>query len=393
MYSYSNKFNTVELETSPSAYGEIMTVEVNPIIQVDFIYGVNTEIFNISTNSGEAKTVNSSLCLECSGSAGSYAQIQTKRILRYRPGQGNGIRFSAFFATGSSGTTQIYGIGDDNDGIFVGMLGENFGILRRSFGVDNWTLQQDFNIDKLDGSNGTTFVYNPDKGNVFDIQYQWLGFGAIVFNIEDPQTGKFIPFHRIEYSNKNIVPSTQYASNPIMARVQCDENTATKPVLRGGSVLAYLEGKIVYTGPIFSVDNAVTAFSATTQTNLITLKNKTTFKGIPNKIPAKTRILSFATEGNKPLTVAVIRNATLSGTPVYVDKSTESTMQYTKDASSISGGSLLTAFTLSKSGQLFIREQDLEIFLNPGETLTFSAATISGGTNDVSITINWLEDH
>lgn len=393
MYAYTNKFSTVELATSPSAYGEIMTVEVTPVMQYDFIYGVNGEIFNTSSLSGQVETVDSNLCLKCSGSVGSFAEIKTKRVLRYRPGQGNGIRFTSFFTTGSSGTTQIYGIGDDNDGLFVGMLNDKFGILRRSFGVDHWTLQEDFNLDKLDGSAGSAFTYNPEKGNVFDLQYQWLGYGAITFNIESEQTGKFIPFHRINYTNKNVFPSTQYASNPILARVQCDANTGIPLILRGASVMAYLEGTPVYTGPSFSVNSSVASFSSTTQTNIITLKNKTIFRGINNKIPSKTRIITLSTEGNKPLTIDLTKNASLSGTPVYNDKSVDSTIEYTTSSSTLSGGTLVASFTLSKSGQLFIREQDLELFMSPGETLTLSAATTSGGTNDVAMTISWVEDH
>ena len=49
MYAYTRKFHEVELKTSPSAYGEIMTVELNPVIQADFNYGVNGELFDSAT--------------------------------------------------------------------------------------------------------------------------------------------------------------------------------------------------------------------------------------------------------------------------------------------------------------------------------------------------------
>ena len=52
MYAYSNKYGVVDLKTSPSAYGEIMTVNITPVIQADFIYGINGEIFTTSSVSG-----------------------------------------------------------------------------------------------------------------------------------------------------------------------------------------------------------------------------------------------------------------------------------------------------------------------------------------------------
>ena len=393
MYAYSNKYGVVDLKTSPSAYGEIMTVGITPVIQVDFIYGVNGEIFSTSSVSATIGTNNSNLEISCSGSSGSYAQIQTKNYMRYRPGQGNGLRFTAIFTTGSEGTKQLYGVGDDNDGYFIGMSGSNFGILRRSFGVEYWTLQEDFNVDRLDGSTGTTFAYDPTKGNVFDMQYQWLGYGAITFNIEDPETGLFIPFHKIKYSNTSTVPTTQYASNPITIRVETNQDTAVPPTLKGASMMAYLEGERVYTGPVFAQSATVSSFSATTNTNIITIKNNTTFKGIENKIPAKTKVLTFSCEGNKPLVVSLHKNATLAGSPSYTNVGSDSTMSYTKASAGVSGGSLIGSFTLSKSGNLFITEKDFEQFINPGDTLTFAASTVSGGNGDVVYTINWVEDH
>ena len=392
MYAYSNKYGIVDLKTSPSAYGEIMTVGITPIMQVDFIYGVNSQTFTSSSVSGQVRTIDSNLCVECSGSAGSHAEIVTKDLFRYRPGQGNGLRFTSIFTTGSEGTTQLYGVGDSNDGFFIGMSGSNFGILRRSFGVDHWTLQQDFNMDKIDGSTGTAFQYDPSKGNVFDIQYQWLGYGAITFNIENPETGLFIPFHKIKYSNTSTTPSTQFASNPITVRVETNEDTLVPPTIRGASMMAYLEGIVAYTGPSFSSTNSVASFSSTTNVNVITLRNETTFKSLTNKIPAKTKILTFSCEGNKPVIVSVYKNATLSGVPVYSAVSADSTFSVTKSAVAFTGGSLVGSFTLSKSGQIFIREGDFNQFINPGETLTFAASTISGGNGDIVFTVTWVED-
>jgi len=392
MYAYSNKYGIVDLKTSPSAYGEIMTVGITPVMQVDFVYGVNTQTFNSSSLSGKVRTVNSNLCVECSGSAGSYSEVTTKNLFRYRPGQGNGLRFTSIFTTGSEGTVQLYGVGDSNDGYFIGMSGSNFGILRRSFGVDYWTLQEDFNLDKIDGSTGTSFQYEPSKGNVFDMQYQWLGYGAITFNIENPETGLFVPFHKIKYPNTSTSPSTQFGSNPVKIRVETNENTAIPPVIRGASMMAYLEGMVKYTGPTFSAINEVSAFSSTTNVNIITLRNETTFKGLTNKIPAKTKILTFSCEGNKPVVVSVYKNASLSGIPVYTSVDSDSTFSVTKSVVAFTGGSLVGSFTLSKSGQIFIRENDFDQFINPGETLTFAARTVSGGNGDIIFATTWVED-
>jgi hypothetical protein len=391
MYAYTRKYQQVDLKTSPSAYGEIMTVRITPVIQTDFTYGVNTEIFDTDFNSGQAADVDSNLCLECSGSAGSYAQINTKKLLRYRPGQGNGIRFSAIFTRGSSGTKQIYGVGDTNDGLFIGFNGTRFGIMRRSYGQEHWTYQEDFSLDKLDGQANSAFQIDPSKGNVFDIQYQWLGYGAITYNVEDPKTGLFIPFHRIEYSNTSIKPSTEFGSNPVLIRVETNETTSTPPVIRTASLFGYLEGELVYTGPTFGASGTKTGIG-TSQTNLVTLKNETTYKTKTNKISIKTKGISFSAEGSQPVVFQVRKNATLGGTPSFSSISTESVISKDNAGTTVTGGTLLASFTLNKVGSIFVSERDFEAFLAPGETLTFSAA-VAGGNSDTVASVNWVEDH
>lgn len=391
MYSYSSKFGIVDLKTSPSAYGEIMTVNITPVIQADFNYGINGQTFTTSSLSGSFSNVDSNLVLECSGTAGSFAQVRTKKIVRYRPGQGNGIRFTSMFTTGSEGTKQLYGIGDVDDGIFIGMSGSNFGIMRRSFGEDHWIFQQDFNLDKIDGSNGTHFTYDPTKGNVFDIQYQWLGYGVVTFNIEDPETGQFFPFHRIQYPNKNTRPSTQFGSNPITIRTECFADTAVKPVIRGASLFAYLEGDIVYTGPSFGA-TGTNASVGTGSVNIVTIKNETTYKAKTNKIPSKTKGLSFSSDGSQPVSIRIVKNATFSAALVYTSTSVDSTMTYSNTASIVNNGSVLATFVLGKVDSIFISENDFETFISPGETLSI-AASVSSGTSAISVGINWLEDH
>ena len=56
-------------------------------------------------------------------------------------------RFTAIFATATSNTNQYVGIGDDNDGYFIGYQGTSFGIMRRTNGAETFTAQASFNID------------------------------------------------------------------------------------------------------------------------------------------------------------------------------------------------------------------------------------------------------
>ena len=61
--------------------------------------------------------------------------------------------------------------------------------------------------DKMAGAGSSGMTLDPTKGNVYQIQYQWLGFGQIVFSLEDQATGDIVVVHRITYTNQNTIPS------------------------------------------------------------------------------------------------------------------------------------------------------------------------------------------
>lgn len=385
-------FDNLDVTTTDvkTAYGETMVAEITPIIQTDFNYNVNSEIFITGSVSGSASAVSGNLVLECSASSGSYSEIRTRKFIKLRTGQGNALRTSAMFTTGASTSTQIYGIGDSQNGYFVGMTGSQFGVMRRNNGVDYWVTQNNFSTDTLDGQGETRMVIDPTKGNVFDIQYQWLGYGAIRFNVEDQRTGVLKEFHRIDYANQNTVPSTRFGSNPIYAKVT-NYGTGSSPVIKTASMLGYVEGQLVYSGPRFAHSNTKSIL-ATTKTNVLTIKNPSTYFSLPNKVPSKILYISLACEGNKPVVFEIIKNATLGGSPSYIDIDIDKAiMQYDIAGTTANNGSLVTTFTLAKSDSFTVDADTLNLFVQPEETLTISA--YSSNATEATACFTWVEDH
>lgn len=389
--NFAFKTRVTEFDASSDAYGNLNNVETTPLLQADFNYNVNSEVFVTSSTSGSISTLSGNMVVACSGGAGSYAQLETKHYVRIRPGQGAGTRFSAVFTPNVSGT-QIYGWGSDTDGYFVGMSGSQFGILHRSHGVDEWTLSSSFNIDTLASQDNIAsgFGIDPSKGNVFDIQAQWLGYGSITFNVVNPITGKFMPFHRIKYANEHQVPSTRFNSEKVFARVE-GVNGGSGPIeIKGASLLTYVEGKPVYSGPTFATFNSKTNIA--TETNILTLQNKSTFQGLTNKVAIKFRSLGFAVEGTKPAIIRLYKNATLGGTPSYTDIDVNNSItSYDTAGTTVSGGTLIAAYAVGKSSSNTVYGDDLDLWLYAGETLTITA--YSAANTDATVSIRWVEDH
>ena len=86
---------------------------------------------------------------------------------------------------------------------------DGIGLLYRTFSrviegqnqTNNFIPSSSFNIDKLDGTGPSRLILDPQKGNVYQIGFQYLGFGNAKFQIEDPETGNLIRFHELKNEN------------------------------------------------------------------------------------------------------------------------------------------------------------------------------------------------
>ena len=110
--------------SSTSAFGEPYAVQITPVIQLDSIYGVTSEVIQTYTSGANASAganVTTAMWEVKSGtSVGGYGVLRTKRFLRYRPGQGALTRFTAAFTEGIANSTQRAGLFNQENAIQIG---------------------------------------------------------------------------------------------------------------------------------------------------------------------------------------------------------------------------------------------------------------------------------
>jgi hypothetical protein len=385
----------LKIDTPRSAFGEQEVTNPTPIVQVDFIYNINTDMIDTNlTGTGSVTQANAMAVVATGASASSSAELLTKRYIKYRPGQGCHIRGTALFTSGVAGSIQLFGAGDSVDGLFFGYNGTSFGILHRNDSVNTWIPQASWNGDLMDGSgdgaNPSGQTLDPTKGNVFEIQFQWLGFGAIRYAVEDAVTGNFITVHTIEYANNYTKPSLGNPSFPICWFVENTSNTSDV-VVKGASCAGEVEGEIRYLGPTNSISNTKTGVG-TSFTNIITIRNKSTFVSQTNRTPINILKYGVAVDGTKNCVFELIKNTTLGGTPSYTDISTNtSVIEYDTAGTTITGGSIIDDAVLTKNGSLKESPKVFDIFLDPGDTLTLAVRT-TGGSTEASCSVRWVED-
>ena len=176
--------------------------------------------------------------------------------------------------------------------------------------------QSSWNGDKADGTGPSQFNWDKTKGNVMMIKYPFLGYGDIEFFVQDSNTGRFILVHMIKYTNSSA--STEFTNPSFFLYGQnLNAGNTTNIIGYAGSGAIFLSGVRVYNAPRWSMDSNKTGI--TTETNLLSIRNATTYNGVTNRAIIRMNSISMATaNGNNAInTVRFKMGATLGGTPAF----------------------------------------------------------------------------
>lgn len=394
-----------------SAFGEIEVEESTPIFQADWVYGLNSQLWLPAVVSGTGASVDTDsarLRIQSGTDSAGYAYLINRRSVRYRAGQGMVARFTPVFTTGSVNNIQLWGMGNISsnlpyDGYFFGFNGTVFSIAHYNrSSAPTWIAQSLWNGDKVDGSSGTSFNYNPAFGTPAMIKYPYLGFGDIEFFLQNPLSGRWVLVHTIRYANTT---ATTQLSNPTLHFIGFTANSGntSNKTIYCGSVGVFLSGLRSFAGsPKWALDSNKS--SITTETCLLNIKNCTTYNGVTNRGLLRFNSLSFA-NGNTVASIAVVRfkiGAAIGGSPSYVPVSGSSANQgvtitsgnsiasYDTAGTTVSGGMYIYNASVANAGQGIIDLTPFNIFVAPGEILTISG--FSTNTAILSVSTNWTED-
>ncbi len=256
--------------------------------------------------------------------------------------------------------------------------------------TDNWVKQADWNGLRLTGGDQDPFTLNPLKGNVFEIRYQYLGFGAIEFAIEDPNTGEFVVVHRIKYANANTSPSLDF---PIMRMgvIAINSGNTSNITVHTASMAGFIEGSIQHFRPPNSQISSKTGIG-TSWVSLLQLRNKRVFASRQNLSEMIFHGLEIAAEGTKPVEFSFWLNPVVTGTPLWAEiGTTTSIAEYDVSASTITSGQMIYAAGLGKSSNKDIDLEKLDIRASNGDVVAL-AVRASQGTADATGSLIWVED-
>lgn len=120
----------VAIHSPRMPFGELHVESAYPEFQVDGVYGVNVGQNNVTSSlSGSVTGTNGLLTCSTGTSVGAFGALQSRKRLRYRPGQGIFARFTAMFNGAVASSILVAGVGTAEAGYYFGYNGTSFGIL------------------------------------------------------------------------------------------------------------------------------------------------------------------------------------------------------------------------------------------------------------------------
>jgi len=261
--------------------------------------------------------------------------------------------------------------------------------------TDTWTPQASWSDDVMDGTGPSLQTLDPTKGNVFQVQYQWLGYGLVKFFVENSSTGRLVLVHKIEYANANTSPSISNPTLPLCIFAVNTSNTSDI-VVKSSSLAGFVEGREENLGISSSV-NDVKTVTVTTEEPVLTFRVKEVYQGRLNRVRVTPKLLSLTSSlvpANAVTTFRIYTDAIPTNGAAYSDVDTQnSVVEFDIAATDFLEGTLITQFTLTKLETKVIDIKDIARSILPGQTVLITAQPSSanaGNQAGVSVTMDEL---
>lgn len=189
--------------------------------------------------------------------------------------------------------------------------------------TDHWTYQEDWNVDKLDGSGGvstnpTGMTLDHTKLNVYQISLRWLGVGVLSYAIEDQVSGTMVYVHREHYTNQNTRPHIDNPSFKLQYNAYNTTST-TNVTVYGASIYGAIEGSITETELTRSWQSSKGSLAQNTTHHVLTIRSSVVTNGLAganngnyaiNAKEAIVKSLSVSVQSNDPVQVFLFFEST-----------------------------------------------------------------------------------
>lgn len=289
-------------------FGTLMVGEPITIKDYEFPYGIEDNTFykreeGTGTITWERKSVS---CLMSTGtSATDLTQITSNYYHDYTPGTGSLMELTCQIGdVGKDNVVRRWGYYDDRNGFYFELNGTELAVVLRTNSGDGTTVEEHrypqsmWNVDRLDGSNSINFDLDVTKGNIYWIDFQWLGAGRVRFGVIEASGSRLLA-HTIENANTNsIYPYTRTATLPLRWEQFNAGIAASTSEMRVACAVVKATSKVSKIGDLRTANSDVLSLTTGEGAMIIgAIRPALTFKGEVNKTKMRVKSINFANIG------------------------------------------------------------------------------------------------
>lgn len=346
------------------------------------------------------------ILLSCTAGTGTSFH-QSFRYIPYQPAKSQLVAITGVFGAPTNGAVKDFGYFDSLNGVFYRQNGTGGVqlVLRSSTSgsvVNTVVSQTEWNLDKLDGTGDSGEILNSELDFILIIDLQYLGMGRarVGFDIG----GKIIYVHQFLCANSLSVPYMQSATLPIQILLTTTNTTSTASMYFKCAAVISEGGYDGLQGYEFSTPEGTVTAASGARTHLLSIRPKTTFNSITNRILFELVSVNISVTGINPVFWELCIGSTFSVAPTWADVNANySGFEYGTGGtfSALTGGLVLasgylaaTATAKSSTNEKILPLYDISLSragaVRDMGTLTLLVTGI-GGSSASRATINFLE--
>lgn len=302
-----DSFSRLRVSNPTGVFDAQFTYDLNSLLYEPITSGTGATVTHDSTNRCALMTFSST-------PTGGKAYLQSYDYFRYQPGKSQLVFITFNMIEGVTDVLKFAGYSDGVNGIEFRLNGttKQVAILSGSSAGNEIVDQDDWNLDKLDGTGASGLTLDIATTNIFIIDFQALYVGRVRVGFDIG--GIVIYCHEFLHANISTYPYIQTANLPIRVGMTCTGTVSTtmnfictSVISEGGRDIAPYYG--------FSVNGSVTAGSGT-RTHLLSVRPRLTFNGITTRCRLQFLELNLIVKGNNPVYTELCIGQALT-TPTY----------------------------------------------------------------------------
>lgn len=323
-----DSFSRLRVATPTFLFDAQFTYDLQPLLFEQITSGSGASISHDTTNRMATLAFSST-------PTGGQSIMQSFEWIPYQPG-----RCQLFFITFNmlaavANCRKFVGIGDGANGIAYELNGSTrqFSIFSDTTLGDETVAQSSWNIDKLDGTGPSGFILDDAKTNILVIDFQALYVGRVRIGFDIG--GNVVFAHEFNHANVSAHPYIQNASLPIRVGMTCTGTVTASMNFICSSAISE-GGAADPVGYQFVQEGSGTAGNGT-RVHILSLRPKTTFNGITNRISPTVQAVDILVTGNTPVFWELVVGQAISGTTTFADVNASYSCMEFNTAGTISG--------------------------------------------------------